>query len=768
MLGKPTFVDVYAVVATGALTIKGATVLLHGRAKDGSELPYSPLKPENDSVTLAVGNPWQVPIFAVKSKLGAFSFRLPYEWTERDRIELEAELVPPKLYGKAECTPSPCSANNRFRLANLAFYDTGYVEVWALAFTMKNGPQLDYPFQVFQQAADALPVGPVGLEANAIQYYASYTDAAAKCAPGKAGEACRDAVDENNLATVKAFVSDLPSKCANFLVSLRPKSCPDVVAGVTATGAGLTQGTVFSKLPRPATIVVNQSRPLTSVSHETGHALGFLHADTAGGGSSKKAGGSESWWPEPWGLLYGIMADGHVNGAGNVGTVGAAPSSTKCPAGPAWWFDFMSYCASTYDTDSWISIINYRRAFSGIRTLQKLRTSSYALRRIPAQQRAVLSVIGYVEGDAAVVTRIRPKAGEPQAGPADSPYRLVLLDAVGRVLAEAPMLAETATGSEAVFLSADVLLADTAAGALPQALYAVEIASAGRGLARVVRSRNAPAVEFLAPTAGARVGGGRPVSLRWSARDADGDALTASVDYSTDDGATWQTVAGGVTDAQVSLPSGRLTASDRARVRIRASDGLNETAAVSDRFVSLGAPPFVRITTPARRVTIGAVQPLSLAALAYDDAFQRLRGRALTWFDGRRRIAFGEAATVAPLAPGLHTIGVVARDRLGRSARASVAVLVRGVAPRLIVRGAPARLSPRAGAVRLVLAATTPALVTAAGPSLRGRSPRWRVGTQARAISVPVKPGAGPVRIVLRATAFGRTSALRLTVPRSR
>ena len=194
------------------------------------------------------------------------------------------------------------------------------------------------------------------------------------------------------------------------------------------------------------------------------------------------------------------------------------------------------------------------------------------------------------------------------------------------------------------------------------------------------------------------------------------------------------------------------------------SDGLNETA-VSARFVSRGAPPLVRITAPERRITIGTHRGASLEAQAYDDSFQPLKGRALTWFDGRKRIAFGTATSVAPLAPGPHRIRVVARDHTGRTGSASVRVRVRAVAPRLIVRAVPAHLSSGATVLRLRLATTIPAVVTATGRSVRGR-PHWALGTRVRAISIPVTRGSGPIRLALRATAFGRTSTLRLTVPR--
>jgi len=328
------------------------------------------------------------------------------------------------------------------------------------------------------------------------------------------------------------------------------------------------------------------------------------------------------------------------------------------------WYDFMSYCADNgADDDSWISIVNYRRAFDELRALQKRRTNAIAARADQAQEpSAVLSVIGYVEGDSVVVTRLRPKAGDPALGPPDSPYRLLLRDAFGRVVGEAPMRVERSDGHGAgtEYVSADILLPDTAPGSLPQLLYAVEVVSQGRVRARIVRSANGPAVELLLPRAGQRVGGGPAVPVQWAARDADGGDLTASLDYSTDDGATWRTIAGGITTDRLSVPSRLLTSSNRARLRVRVSDGFNETAAISDRFVSLGAPPVVRITSPDRTTVVRSTEVLSLEATSYDDAFRPLRGRALVWFDERRRVATGEAASVTLRAAGWHRIRVVA------------------------------------------------------------------------------------------------------------
>lgn len=747
--GKKTTVDVYAViVAPSWYGFKGATVVLHGRTKGGAALPFSPLKAAN-APSLRTADPSGVPLKSVVKKLGAFRFTLPAAWTQQAWLELEAELLPPKLYGKAECSLQACLDNNRFTLTNLKLYDTGHLEVWPLAFaSLKAGdPPLADPPKVFGYSARALPL------------------AEGELRTGGAYRALYDGTTKNQktlLATAKAFVSDLPTACASYFALFRPPSCPDLVAGVRAGGIpGVSAGGENVYAPRPGITVVNQFRPLTSVAHETGHALGFAHADTAcGGGSDDQV--AEFWWPDQWGLLYGITAGGKVNGAGNVGTVGSKTASS--------WYDFMSYCAENgSDSDSWISLVNYRRAFDGLRALQKQRSTSFLAKGAQAQQIAVLSVLGYFEGDSVVVTRARPKAGRPVVGPVDSRVRIALRDAVGRVLVEAPMRVEESRGHGpgTRYVSADLELPGTSPGALPRELYAIEIVEDGRTVGRTVRSPNAPIVELASPRAGARVGQRATVPIRWRTTDADGDALRSSVDYSTDGGRTWRVIVGDVAGEQIVVPSRLLSSSKRARLRVRVSDGLNESAALGGQFVALGSRPFVRITAPARRIAIAAGDPLSLQAEAYDDSFRPLRGRALRWFDATRPIAFGESATAAPLAPGSHRIRVVARDSSGRTASDSVVVRVRAATPRLLVRSAPSRLSPRAASIRLRLAATFPCVVSASGPGVRTTGKRRRVGARTVAVTIPVAPGRGPVRLTLRATADGQSSVLRLIVSRA-
>jgi hypothetical protein len=449
---RTTKVNVYAVVVTpGSSAFKGAGVLLHGRTMGGAPLPFSPLSSQN-APALGFGDPNSVPLASVEANKGAFSFTLPSAWTKHAWIELEAELLPPALFGKAECSLAPCLENNRFTLTNVTFTDTGYLEVWPLGFTTlaQGADPLWGPGKVFKATAKAFPLAPDELRIGEYRAYYDTTNITNQ---------------ETLLATVKAFVSDLPIVCQSSFVFERPPSCPDLVAGVRAGGInGRSAGGANVYPPRPGITIVNQFRPYTSVGHETGHAFGLQHADTACGGNDDDQ-DSEPWWPDPWGLLYGITSDGEVNGSGNVGSVGVKTEAS--------WYDLMSYCA--LDDDSWLSVVNYRRVFDGLRNLQKARSGAAATTRAVQQSRAILSVIGYVDGASVVITRARPKGGVPDVGPPNSVYRVVLRDALGRVVAEAPMRVERTPGhgTATLHVSADIVLAGASPGALPPTLYAV-------------------------------------------------------------------------------------------------------------------------------------------------------------------------------------------------------------------------------------------------------------------------------------------------------
>src|SRR6185503_9290288 len=70
-----------------------------------------------------------------------------------------------------------------------------------------------------------------------------------------------------------------------------------------------------------------------------------------------------------------------------------------------------------------------------------------------------------------------------------------------------------------------------------------DISGISQTLAVVERSNNSPKVEVITPNGGETWTGSELETIAWSATDADGDTLHYAVQYSTDGGQSWHTLA---------------------------------------------------------------------------------------------------------------------------------------------------------------------------------------------------------------------------------
>jgi hypothetical protein len=560
----------------------------------------------------------------------------------------------------------------------------------------------------------------------------------------------------------------------------------------------------------PGTALVNVRRPLTSTAHELGHSLSLLHASWGCKGAANGQKGDLSW-PDPFGYLHGVgldvrdgksVYDTNSTAGPNDSWTGWNPvfgpifPSVKSPA--KYWYDFMSYCANNGEffdypprvdaggnvpspqqgsgfgnwkpEDAWISVRNWNALQAFFALLKSVHTAQLALeplRRASAKDEATLRVYGFLDDEGRVVlTGIRPRAGQPSAA-TPSAYELVLRNRRGAELQRWPLTVTSSEGhGEAVtFLSADVPLTGVAPGALPPELAELQVESGGTVLARVQRSANAPTVRVLAPTAGESVGAARTTMVRWAATDRDPDAtLQVAVDYSADDGKSFDTLYEGPNTGQAEVDSARLSASKQGRLRIRVSDGFDEAAAISDRFEAAGRPPSIQVLGPRRGERARADEALYLSASAYDDTGAFLGDSAFTWYDGPRPIARGRMGSAILATPGRHLLRVVARDRSGREGAAVIPVQILRTAADIVVSRAPAAVSPHAPRISLRVACTLPARLSV-GES--GGTPiRTICDPTPRPLTIRVRPGRGPLRVQLEAVAQGRVSRLTLVFRR--
>jgi hypothetical protein len=288
---------------------------------------------------------------------------------------------------------------------------------------------------------------------------------------------------------------------------------------------------------------------------------------------------------------------------------------------------------------------------------------------------------------------------------------------------------------------------------------AVVVSSGGVELTRRTRSAHAPTVAILSPRPRARIGRSVRTLVRWRAHDADGDRLTATVDYSSDGGRLWKVVASTASGDSVRVPNRLLSASRNARLRVRVSDGFDVTTATSGVLRASGARPVVHIIGGAPRGRMRADGTLLLRAEAFDDSGQQISGRRLAWYDGRRLLGHGELLTARNLPTSTTAIRLVATDRLGRSARAVLALRVLAPPPTFLVARGPRRVAPTARRMRIVVASAAPATLAIGGK-------RYLVNRRPRTITISIRRGPSILRLAYVLSGRGGTLRGTYLVPR--
>jgi hypothetical protein len=253
-------------------------------------------------------------------------------------------------------------------------------------------------------------------------------------------------------------------------------------------------------------------------------------------------------------------------------------------------------------------------------------------------------------------------------------------------------------------------------------------------------------VRVSEPLAGELVGRGPWVAVRYRVDDPGGRGLRAEVAYSLDDGRSFRTLYVGPATGSARLPSALVARARAARIRVTISDGFNLAAALSGRFRAVGAPPHVTIVAPRPATRLSTDGALELDGTAFDDRGHPVGGSGLTWYAVRRQLGRGNRVHVQGLAAGRVRITLRARGADGRVGSASVVVLVRASAPRVLSLSTPRTIPASATSMAIRLATTEPATL--------------RVGAQHYPVS------RRPRRVVIRFTRGSSQILLTLTTRR--
>ena len=356
------------------------------------------------------------------------------------------------------------------------------------------------------------------------------------------------------------------------------------------------------------------------------------------------------------------------------------------PLSPSNTFELMSYCGTA---TKWISSETYQGLMSAIRNRWGSSPAATPTPLAMAQAAAPSFIIrGFVNltADTVELLPLQKLSNGPSFVPTPAGvYTVRTLDAANAVLAETTFAAllpddfQNIDDHRAPFIVA-----------LPfnAAATRIEVRHAGAPKAALSASAHPPAIQLLFPNGGDNLDGDT-VNIRWQATDEDAEPLSFSVDYSSDDGATWNSLGVDLrgTNLLVDLPE--LAGSPAARFRVIAADGFHSTADESDAaFAVRDRGPDIFIRLPAEGARFYASQSLLLHGFALDKEDGEVNN--LEWrSDVSGLLGRGEEVLVKAhrLPEGPHRISLIARDSAGATSSATNTIFIhRAMPPRLKVR----------------------------------------------------------------------------------
>ncbi|MGD9695194.1 MAG: hypothetical protein AB7V42_05980 [Thermoleophilia bacterium] len=752
--GNRTVVRVYANLRTGpagGIAAPAATLeAWRGATRLGQ------IGPEAAPAVLAPGSAHVQTATRLQPRDGVYTFRLPLEWTIQDgTVNLIARVNPAGL----GCDEA-CRARSTFFLSGVPFLrDAAGVIVRPVPLTV-NGfvprlgnvgdpvtrrPLIPNPQGLFDSTIATTPrsIGVTGwaapleigdlVSASQISTRSCFILCVSKTVRKTDGAPWRDMLQGQLMARLERHARGVRTARNDLPIGLIQDTDQPLPGAMRNK---LPQGTAFGYA------VV--TRPYTAIAHEVQHALGRPHASPACDAPGNQA--IDPWPPDQVGQMQGIGLDTRLNSGGRFG-----PYRTVFPFAR----DLMSYCAR--EPTAWVSPFGWQSivAFSQLRLpFERRRGDAHA--SMQASPAALFVTAIELPDESLSMTGTAPVAGADPPGDPASPHVIEARDAAGATLASLRVTAEPVSDGDGSLISGAV--------ATPPGTDHVVVRRGGEAAVDARRSPGAPRVTLVAPRPRVTVAG-RQATVRWRAVDPDGDALTASVEFSANGGRTWRTVFTGPSTGRAAIPRSALAGSRNARLRVRVDDGFNRADATSGRLVVRTPAPVVRIQSPSPGAGPASDAPLALEGTASGAGGGLLPSRAMRWYDGARLLGRGRSLTVSGLAPGRHRLQLVA-TQAGATGRASVVVRVPAARPAFLRLDAPAAIARRAGALRLRVEANVAAVLRTTGSGLRDPRRVHRADTRTRTVTIPVRPGTRTLRITLTLAAGGRATRQQIIVAR--
>jgi hypothetical protein len=752
--GKRTIVRLFGAAQGAPSPVRGVTALLHGyrRRADGTlrERSSSPIRPLNASPTPLAADP-DIAVQRADPQ-GAFNFLLPPEWIGDGELVLEGEVAPASVSTAArEC----CRANNSFFLDGIEFTRVRPLTVWAagLRWTRGDGTisRPPDPLPSYFEDMRAVWPGPLAVFDTGREF--DVTDAV--------NDPDVDARDTGNAQLYEAFEDTAP---------------PAKAVGLAADGLGGGKG------PGPTAATDTIGAGLDFVAHETGHATGLAHAHSPENQHDGEPDPRDHPCAAHDGAINGVGIDPRIWSGPDIGTFGLIGAETPgvfdaTPDAPAAVYDYMSYCSNEGMGATWIAtgywanqvrelvtggrlITDFTRGccFLGAAADPTVRRAEAGRSTTTAKGTPIVRVGAVLDGgQPASILRVEPDRGTADPPAPGSDVTVIVRDASGAEISRTPVAAQAseerpAPGAASSPASRLVNAAVPGGGAAR-----VEIEVGGVVVGSRTASAKAPRAKLKRPKSRARIPAKGRFAVEWTAGDADGDALKTKIQFSSDRGRSWQTLALGVEGRRARVDGSLLPQTRNGMLRIAVSDGFNVARSVARRLRAAGGRPQVEITAPGggRRTTLLGDATIVLEGTGVDATGKPLVSKRLVWKSKGKRLGRGERIGVPAYRLG-RTVTLTGRDRSGARGKDKARFKIRKVAPLFTTLDAK-QLRAKARKLELRLASSLPGKLIAGGKGLKRA--RVRVGPATKTVKVATKGRRrGNYAVKLKLMSQGRTT----------
>jgi hypothetical protein len=383
--------------------------------------------------------------------------------------------------------------------------------------------------------------------------------------------------------------------------------------------------------------------------HELGHTYGRYHAMFCGA-----AGGAAYPYPN------GDISPSQVQF--NSSTLYGFDTSNPTVIPPS-WKDIMTYCSNEWLSDfSYEGIYNRMVAEKGTLRPQSTTASEH------------LVVTGKILSPTDVITLstfFRVPNSLDSVDHVSGDYHIRFLDSGGAELSDYPFAPKFSPEED------DPVGLINEAPPWMTGTHSIVISHGATPLITRTVSANTPTVTVISPNGGETLNGSS-FNVTWTGSDLDGDPLTYLLEYSTDNGATWDLLGTNIIQTQATIDLTQLPGTTQGLFRVWASDGVNTSFDASNAVFSVPSKlPQITSIAPISGTTYVVSQTVTLQGGAFDPEDNVLGDAQLQWTSSLQgALGNGSMLQLTDLMVGTHVITLTATDSDNNVATATTVITV--------------------------------------------------------------------------------------------